>query len=790
MSQETLSPAGIQEDSYEFGAFRIDVASRALFRGDEFIPLTPKSFDILLVLVKEAGKVVTKEELMRRVWPDAFVEEGSITNNISALRKILNEDPDGEGPIATVPRRGYRFTSAVRLKSAKSEIAVRAPSVDGAADAGVQDLYPKESGLSPAIKISAAVMGSLLILGIAAYNLYFVSGHGRHAITEKDTIVITDFTNKTPDAVFDDTLKQALIFDLEQSPRLSIVSDRRIASTLQMMGRSPEDRVTGEIARELCIRVGSKAMLTGTISALDNQYVIGLQAINCATGDALVAEQARASGRTNVLNALDEGASRLRGKLGESLDSVQKYSLPINEFTTSSLEALKAYGIGQKITSGRGDLPALPYLQRAVELDDKFAAAYSGLSLAYENVGQAKRSLEAAAKAYALRNRVTEPERFRIEGSYYLNVTGQLEEGVKSYDMWAHEYPREAPAYNNMGFANELMGNLEDARKETVIAMQLEPSSSKLMGNLAQLQIALNEFDEAQKTTDAGLKIVPDTFELRLPAYQLAFLRGDAAAMQSETAWGETHPGDGDWILNSEGDTEAYCGKIKLATARYERAIDSVKKSDDVEMAAEWQAKDAMVEAEMGNASEARRYANEAMATAPGRVVRTYVALAYARIGDTAEAKKLVEGLNKEFPLDTLLQKYWLPTIHASIEMHAGLPEDAIQTLKPLGQLDYSLSFPLDYGTMYPTYVRGLAYLGMGKGTEAAAQFQRMLDQRGLVINFPLAGLANLQLARAYAMNGDKDKARAAYKDFLTTWKDADADVPVLQQAKKEVAAL
>jgi DNA-binding winged helix-turn-helix (wHTH) protein/tetratricopeptide (TPR) repeat protein len=783
-SPSETAPVGM-EDFYEFGIYRLEVSSRSLFRSGEFVPLAPKVFDTLLILVKEAGRVVTKDQLMQQVWPDAFVEEGSIANNVSTLRKLLNPDFEGEGPIATVPRRGYRFTAELRLRSATGEIAVHAPAAPP-----VTAELPLEKSISAVhsfrrtrVWLLASGGGVVLVLAIAA-SIWFVSG--RQVISEKDTIVITDFINKTGDTVFDDALKQALIFDLEQSPRLNIISDRKVTSTLLLMGRSGEERVTGEPARELCQRVGSKAMLAGTISALESEYLIGLQALNCVSGDVIVAEQSRATGRGKVLAALDQAASRMREKLGESLASIQKFSTPVDEATTPSLEALKSYSIGRRITNRQGDLAALPYLQRAVEIDPNFAVAYSGLATSYSNIGQDTRAFEAARKAYELRDRVSAHERFRIAGSYYLNGIGQLDEAIRAYDLWARDYSREGPPLNNQGFCYNMLGQLDDALQKADAGFKLEPASSEFAGTLAQIQLALDHREEVRKITSAALHYSPDAFVIRLPIFQEAFLRRDTAAMQEQLLWGESHPGDGDWLLNSKGDAEAYFGRLKSATSYFDRAVLSAKKSDNAEMAAAWQAKAAWIEAEFGNPDAARRYASGALATAPGRDVRAYIALAWARSGDVAAASKLVTELDKEFPQNTLLQRYWLPATRAAIELSSKNPAEAIRILQPVEPMDLSLSFPLDFGAMYTTYLRGEAYLQLHQGKEAAAQFQKILDHPGVVINFALGSLAHLGLARAYAFDGDKAKSRAAYDDFLELWKDGDTENHVLRQAKYE----
>jgi eukaryotic-like serine/threonine-protein kinase len=777
----STNPSGV-ENVYEFGIYRLDVSGGSLFRSGEFIALQPKVFQTLLVLVEAAGRIVTKDDLMQKVWPDAFVEEGSLANNISTLRKLLNPDFDDDGPIATVPKRGYRFTAGVNVRSAGGNIAVRSPAMALPENEDRLHLAWTEKSW----KLILLLACSLLIVAAGSFAGYRYLH--RPNITERDTIVITDFANKTGDTVFDDALKQALTLDLEQSPRLNIVTERRLAATLVMMGRSPEDQVVGETARELCIREGSKAMLTGSVSSIGNEYLIGLQAINCATGDSIASDQARASGRDNVLHALDQAASRIREKLGESLASVQKYSSPIDELTTPSLEALKTFSIGRRIANSRGDLLALPYIERAVALDNNFAVAWSGLSLNYSNLGEPTRSAQAAKKAFELRGRVSDLERFRIEGTYYLDVTGQLDEALNTYDLWYREYPRDPPSISNAGNVYTLLGQWENALNATVKAMDLAPSDYVIAGNLGPIQTALNKFDDAQKTITDAMAHTPDTFVLRLPQYQLDFLKGDAADMDTQVKWAEAHPGDGDWIIDSEGDTEAYHGRLKSALSYFDRAISAGKSHDNAENAAAWQAKVAMIAAEFGDADLARRYAQGALKSMPGRDVKTYAALALARVGDAAQATKLADELNKDFPLNTQIQKYWLPSIHAALALHARNPAEAISDLEPAAPLDLALSFPLDYSTMYPIWLRGQAYLDLHQGQQAAAQFQEIIDNRGAIVSFPIASLAQLGLARAYAIEGDKTKSRAAFDRFFELWKDADARIPVLREAQSERA--
>jgi eukaryotic-like serine/threonine-protein kinase len=631
----------------------------------------------------------------------------------------------------------------------------------------------------PAVVVAALIGGVL-----------FWRSHRAPALTDKDTIVLADFVNKTGDPVFDDTLKQALTVDLEQSPFLNILSDRKVAATLSLMGRSPEQPVTGEVARDLCQRVGSKAMLAGSISSLGNEYVIGLNAINCTTGDTLVAEQARASGKGEVLKALDNSASALRTKLGESLGSVQRFATPIEEATTSSLEALKAYSMGRWVYHTKGDAPALPYFHRAVELDPNFAVAYSNLAINYGNLGQAARALENAKKAYDLRERVSERERYRVSAFYYADVTGELDKVNEVCELWKQSYPRDWVPSNILGDDYMRLGQWEKALQEVEDSLRLDPNIQTSNGNLAQIELALNRTEEARTTLEQALARKLDTQFLRLVIYDTGFLRGDQETMQQQLSWAAGRSGQEDWLLSAQSDTEAYFGRLAKAREFSHRAVDSARRADAKETAALWQVNAAVREAEFGNPSSARQDAMAALALVPGRDVRSVAALALARAGDAAQAQKLADSLNKEFPQNTIVQGYWLPTIRAAIQFNAKNATGTVELLKTAAPYELALCEPFPFGMMYPVYLRGQAYLVARQGKEAAVEFQKIIDHRGIVLNFPLGALARLGLARAYALQGDGAKARSAYLDFLTFWNDADPDIPVLQQAKAEYARL
>jgi tetratricopeptide (TPR) repeat protein len=508
--------------------------------------------------------------------------------------------------------------------------------------------------------------------------------------------------------------------------------------------------------------------------------------VNCNTGDVLAEAQEQAAGKEAVLKALDAAAVSLRGKLGESLNTVQKYATPLEEATTPSLEALKAYSLGVK-TYAKGDDAAPTFLKRAVELDPNFAMAYSSMSGVYWAHNEMGPAVENARKAFDLREKVSERERFNIEGNYYSNATGELEKAAQTYELWQQTYPKEAGAYAGLGIVCFDLGNWEKALEEHRAAMRLEPDKVGDYIDLAFADTALNRLDEAEavyKQADerklAGEHLLPNR-------YILAFLKGNTAQMAELASAAMGKPGFEDRMLATQADTEGWYGKLKNAHELTGRAMDSAQHIDAKEAAAAYQALAALREAEAGNRAEARAEANVALKLAPNRDVREMAALALARAGDTAGAEKLAAGLDEAFPLSTLVQRYWLPTIRAGIALDRKEPDRAIELLKAASTVELGMAANLPV-FLCPVYLRGEAYLMLHDGKRAAAEFQKFIYHRGLVVNFPWGALARLGLARAYAMQGDTAKARAAYQDFLTIWKDADPDIPILNQAKAEYA--
>jgi tetratricopeptide (TPR) repeat protein len=628
---------------------------------------------------------------------------------------------------------------------------------------------------------TAVLLATALIVG-----WYYYRSHQIKPLTDKDTIVLADFDNKTGDTAFDDALKQALAVELGQSPFLNVLSDRKISGTLRMMGRSANTALTPEVARELCLRTGSKAVLGGTISSLGSHYLVTVNAVACGTGDTLAGEQGEATSKEDVLKALSRASSRLRAKLGESLPSVEKFQVPV-EATTTSLEALKNYTMGVKISHEEGNVPSIPFLKRAIELDPNFAMAYAELAVKYHNLNQPSLELEYASKAYQLRDRVSEGERLLIS-TFYFSATGELEKETQTYELWTADYPRDPVAHGNLGANYVYMGQYDKALAEQQEMLRLTPDDVVSYGDLGLTYLFLNRLDEAKACFDQAFARKLDSGSLREFIYLLGFLRGDADQMEQQVAWGAGKPGVEDALLSIQSDTEAYYGRLSKARDFSRRAVDSAVRADSKEIAASWQVNAALREAELGNPASARQGVAAALALSPGRDVKVVAALTLARSGNVVRAKVLAEDLERNYPTHTLLKLCWLPTINAAIELSKGNSTQAVELLEAAAPYELGATSSVNY--LYPAYVRGQAYLLAHNPSAAAAEFQKMLDHRGIVANFVTGSLAHLQIGHAYAMAGDTAKAKAAYQDFLTLWKDADPDIPILKEAKAEYAKL
>jgi len=627
------------------------------------------------------------------------------------------------------------------------------------------------------------------VVVIAALVAAMFYSRSRHAapLTEKDTVVLADFTNTTGDTVFDGTLRQGLSAQLEQSPFLNLLSDERVARTLALMAQPKDARLTPELAREVCQRTAGAATIEGSISNLGNQYVAGLKAVNCQTGDVLANEQASASGKEQVLKALGEAAAKVRVRLGESLASVQKYDAPADNVTTPSLEALQAYTLGRRAQDVKRDnAVAIPFFQRAVSLDPNFAMAYARLGTNYASLGETARSSENIRKAYELRERVSEREKFYIVSHYQQYATGDLEAARKTYELWAQTYPRDRTPRNNLSTIYEGLGDYDKALASIQEALRLGPDLGLFNSNLVLAYLNVNRLDEAIATAQDAQAHHLDTSLNHLYLYNIDFLHHDPAGMQREAASLMGKPGFEDVMLQAESDTAAYAGQFSKARELTRRASESARRADEKEAAAGDLAEAAWREALVGNMSLAKQQAQAALALSNGRDAEGVAAIALGLAGDAAQVTHLAAELSKRFPEDTAVQSSYLPTIRAIASLRAGSAAKSIDALAP--------AVPYELGNLgiilYPAYLRGETYLAAHQGSAAVIEFQKILDHFGVVTNSPIGALAHLGLGRAYALSGDTAKAQAAYQDFLALWKDADPDVPILVAAKSEYAKL
>jgi tetratricopeptide (TPR) repeat protein/predicted Ser/Thr protein kinase len=635
--------------------------------------------------------------------------------------------------------------------------------------------------------------GATLLITLLGFAGWLYNTRRAHALTQMDTIVLTDFINKTSDPIFDDTLRQGLAAQLQQSPFLSLVSEQRLQATLRLMGLSPDSKLSPAIAGDLCQRAGSKAYLSGTISSMGSQYVIGVIAVNCQTGDYLAQEQVTANGKENVLKALSEASTKLRKELGESLKTVQKLDTPIEQATTPSLEALQAYSLGRKTMQGKADYTAaVPLFERSIKLDPNFAMAYATLGTAYHNLGEKNLAAKNTQKAYELRKHVSEWEKFYIESHYHHFVTGDLEKARQDYELWAQIYPREQVPPLNLGVIYQTLGQHDKSLARFREALHLSPADGLTFSNLVLANIHLNRLEEARATANEALAKSLDSADLRVYLYQLAFLKSDQRGMAEQVSWAAGKPGKENTMLYLEAASAAYSGKLTVARELARQAATSAERANEKERAAGCESAAALWEALYGNASEARQRAAATLAQSNGRDAQFVAAIALALIGDSTRAQALADDLQKRFPEDTIVQFNYLPTLRAQLAL--AVPNDGAKSVATLTAASpYELGVPGSstfWTNLYPVYVRGEAFLAGQHGTQAAAEFQKILDWPGVVVNEPIAALAHLGLARSYALAGDAPKSQAAYQDFLTLWKDADPDIPILIAAKSEYAKL
>ena len=714
MPTESAAPPKALAGQYRFGGFRLDPTTPALYRGSEFIPLTPKAAEILLLLVQEAGRVVSREHMLDRVWPGVIVEEGVIANNISALRKILGGEFDGDGPIVTVSRRGYRFTAPVRADD--GAVATPAPA----------------------------------------------------PITDRDTILVAEIENRTGDPVFDGTMRQALLLHLAQSPFLEILSDRKVMSVLGYMGRKGE-AITGDVALEICQRTGSKCAITGSIFEVGGEYLIGLQALHGETGDTLVTEQARAHDKSEVLNALDSAAVGLRTKLGESLASISR-SRPFFEVATSSLEALKAYSIGRNEWGLHGEAAGMPHLLRAIELDPDFCTCLGSLGLACMNMGQMQEAARYMRKAYEQRDAATERERVRVVASFHAIVTGDLFKAIDAHRVWQTSFPRDGASYLNGANLLMMVGHWSKALTAAQRSHAMEPSAVSA-SNLAIALLAVGRHDDARAMLDDAFARGYEAFYLHLDAYQEAFLRRDAEAMRRHADAVAGREGEEDFLIGAQADTEACFGHFGRARALSRRAVESARHAGSLEMAAMWEAQAALREAEVGEAARAREGAVAALETFAGREVQGMAGLALARSGDVPRAMEIVASLEREYPTHTIVQSTWLPCIRAALAIGRQDWNAAVEALEISVSVELGMTTPFEGGFMLAPYLRGLALLAGSRNRDAAREFGKIVERPGLIKNFVVFPLAHLGASKAAALDGSRAEAASLKATFDAMWK-------------------
>ena len=635
----------------------------------------------------------------------------------------------------------------------------------------------------------------LIILGVIAIAIaggLYLRSHHAAPLTNKDTIVLADFTNSTNDPVFDGALRQGLEAQLAQSPFLAIVSEQRVQQTLRQMDQPSDTRLTPEVAQEVCQRTNSAAVLHGSITQIGSQYSLVLNAVSCEGGESLASARADALDKNHVLDALNDAASSMRSKLGESLSTVQKFDTPVEQATTPSLEALQKYSLARRIQLGQGDnAGAVSFYQQAIALDPNFAMAYAALGACYYNLGETSLAAQNTTKSYQLRERVSEAERFGIESRYQHFVTRDLQKARQAYDLWAQTYPRNYIPANNLGVIHDSLGQFSKSVDEYRKALTIEPSSGLTYANLVGSYLFLNRLEAAVATAAEAQSKKLDSPALRLNLYRLAFLQNDTAGMAQQLAWSAGKPGVENAMLRLEADTAAYAGHLDNAREISLRAIESAKRGSEKEAAAGYESDMAFREAVFGNVKEAEQHATAALALSSGRDVQYGAALALAVAGNS-KAELLADQLRKQFPEDTIVRFIYLPTIQAEVALKRNDPAKAIDALEAAAP--YELGSPGNTAaftpSLYPIYVRGQAYLAARRGNEAAVEFEKILKWRGVVQNQPIAPLAHLGLARAYALEGDTAKTRAAYENFFDLWKDADPDIPILHQAKAEQSRL
>ena len=825
---------------YRFAHFEVDDTEFRLSEHGKTLQVEPKALRVLLCLLENRNSLVRKQEILDTVWKDAFVTESTLTRTISLLRKTLADDTHEPRLIETVPTQGYRFKGTVeivspsparshqplpfRLTTQKPRAALgdddsgpqpvetvpepahfsRAhaltPCPEAEADAEpvlAESTTPHASGQSSAGASQSRkwfLLAAFLVIALAA--LLVVRLRHRSGLTEKDTVVLANFVNTTADPVFDETLRQGIAIQLEQSPFLTLLSEDRTQHELRLMGQPAGVPLTPQLAQEVCVRTGSSAVLNGSIAQVGSQYVLGFVAKDCHTGSILNEQQVQVAKKEGVLTALSEMAGKFRSSVGESLSTVETHNTPLEEATTPSLEALKAYSAGWKVNRTEGEGAAIPLFKRAVEIDPGFAIAYAALGVMYGSTGEPDLAAEYTTKAYELRGRANDNERFFITAYYDGRVTGNQERARQTCEAWIRAYPRQTDSdpYGFLsGFIYPVLGEYEKGAEAAEKLIELSPDSSFAYVARGFNLIALDRLDEAEHSIQSASKRGLEAPFLLLLRHDIAFLNEDKPARERVVEQAQGNSEVEDWMADHEAAALAYAGQLQRANAVSQHAMGLDQQAGHKERAALFETRIGLREALFGNTKAAKDHAKHALEVTQDREVKYGTALALASSGDSSRAEALATDLEKRFPEDTSVRYNYVPVLRASLALNHGDSTKAIEQLKIAAP--YETGTPRSaisafFGAMYPVYVRGEAYLAEHQGAEAAVEFEKILKHRGVVIGDPIGALAHLQLGRAYALAGDNNRARAAYRDFLSLWKDADPDIPILKQAKTEWAKL
>ena len=781
-----------RSDLFAFGAVLYEMATGALpFRGDTTAlifnsilekapaPAIRLNPDIPPRLEEIISKALEKDRRMR------YQHAADMRTDLARLKR----DTDSNRVPAAAAIDISSSATPVQPSSASATAVPAVATTTGSAAGPAVSISSSSSvyaaPVSPNRRPWSLIVSAVVIIAAIAGGGYFFL-HRAPKLTGKGSIVLADFTNTTGDAVFDDALRQGLAAQLGQSPFLTILSDQQIRQQLKFMGQPQTTRLSNDVARQICQRTQSDAVIDGSIAQIGTTYSLILNAVNCASGETLATAQSQATDKNQVLGALSKASEEIRGKLGESLASVQKYNTPIAEATTSSLEALKAYSLGTEARANKGEAAAAPFLKQAVTLDPNFAMANAVLGQVETNLGERDLGTEYTKKAYALRDRASELERYYIDSHYYDNVTGETEQGNQVYELWAQTYPRDPIPHNNLAVTYTRFGDWEKALPESQKAHELGPDDGITSFVLALNYLALGRLDEAKATINDGLQRKVDTPLFHLVLYHIAFLQNDSSTMRRElSAYAGSSPEMAAAASVLEADSEAYFGHRENARGMYRTAVENYQSLGKKEPAALAMWNEAFMQDEMEDFSAARQNAAAALAINSAFFVKAQAAYALARAGDAARADSLAAELSKERPADTYANGFLLPIVRAAIEIDRNNPAKAVEILAPVKAYDLA-----NQRKLISAYERGRALLLLHRGPEAATEFQKILDHPGIVLNSLITPLAHLQLGRAYVMAGDSSKARAAYQDFLALWKDADSDIPILKEAKAEYAKL